>query len=252
MSQAEEHEGPVVHDRRRIDPRTGEIREEARATAPSPGAGDAAGADAEATATTGEPGGAEEAPAASAAEVEALKSAVVERTNDLKRLQAEYVNYKRRVDRDRQANQEQAVGSVLTELLPVLDDIGRAREHEELSGGFKAVAEALETSLSKLGLVKFGEVGDEFDPRVHDALMHAYSDDVSGPTCSAILQPGYRLGERVLRPARVAVTEPTVGLPPEQAAPGADSAPASGAESGSAGDEGATAGADDQPPTDNG
>nr|WP_202890281.1 nucleotide exchange factor GrpE [Actinopolymorpha rutila] len=181
---------------------------------------------------------------ASAAEVDALKSAVVERTNDLKRLQAEYVNYKRRVDRDRQANQEQAVGSVLTELLPVLDDIGRAREHEELSGGFKAVAEALETSLSKLGLVKFGEVGEEFDPRVHDALMHAYSDDVSGPTCSAILQPGYRLGERVLRPARVAVTEPTVGLPPEQAAPGEDTGPAD--------DEGATAGADDQPPTGNG
>jgi molecular chaperone GrpE len=250
VSQAEEHEGPVVHDRRRIDPRTGEIREEARATAPSPGAGHAADADAQATAATGEPGGAEaeEASAASAAEVEALKLAVVERTNDLKRLQAEYVNYKRRVDRDRQANQEQAVGSVLTELLPVLDDIGRAREHEELSGGFKAVAEALETSLSKLGLVKFGEVGEEFDPRVHDALMHAYSDDVSGPTCSAILQPGYRLGERVLRPARVAVTEPTVGLPPEQAAPSSDAA----ADSGSADDEGATAGADDQPPTSNG
>ncbi|MGW0232363.1 nucleotide exchange factor GrpE [Actinopolymorpha singaporensis] len=248
MSQAEEHEGPVVRDRRRIDPRTGEIREEARATAPSPDAGEAAD-----TAATGEPGGgAEEAPAVSAAEVEALKAAVVERTNDLKRLQAEYVNYKRRVDRDRQANQEQAVGSVLTELLPVLDDIGRAREHDELSGGFKAVAEALETSLSKLGLVKFGEVGEEFDPRIHDALMHAYSDDVSGPTCSAILQPGYRLGERVLRPARVAVTEPTVGLPPEQAAPSVDADAASGAESGSADDEGATAGADDQPPTGNG
>ena len=203
MTQAEEHEGPVVRDRRRIDPQTGELREGARTSAPPTGQAPDASVEVEA----------EEG--AEAAEVEALKVALAERTNDIKRIQAEYVNYKRRVDRDRQANQDLAVGGVLTELLPVLDDIGRAREHGELSGGFKAVAEALESSLTKLGLVKYGEVGEEFDPRVHEALMHAYSDDVTGPTCSAILQPGYRHGERILRPARVAVAEPTAGLPQE-------------------------------------
>jgi molecular chaperone GrpE len=153
-----------------------------------------------------------------AAEVARLQQALDERTNDLKRLQAEYVNYKRRVDRDRDMVREHAVGAVLTELLPVVDDIGRAREHGELEGGFKAVAEALEGVLTKLGLVRFGEVGETFDPRIHEALMHAYDDGVDGPTCSAILQPGYRQGERILRPARVAVAEPTVGLPPKQGA----------------------------------
>ncbi len=91
----------------------------------------------------------------------------------------------------------------------MLDDIGRAREHEELTGGFKAVADALESAVSKLGLTTFGEVGDSFDPNVHEALMHSYSADVTEPTCVQILQPGYKVGERILRPARVAVAEPT-------------------------------------------
>ncbi|MBA3266288.1 MAG: nucleotide exchange factor GrpE, partial [Nocardioidaceae bacterium] len=134
---------------------------------------------------------------------------LAERTADLQRLQAEYVNYKRRVDRDREVARDMAKVSVLTALLPVLDDIGRAREHGELTGGFKAVAESLERVVTGLGLVPFGEVGEAFDPHRHEALMHSYSDEVSGPRCQAILQVGYQFGERVVRPARVAVAEPT-------------------------------------------
>ena len=100
------------------------------------------------------------------------------------------------------------MANVLSGLLPVLDDIGRAREHGELVGGFKSVAESLEAAVTKLGLDSFGENGEPFDPNVHEALMHSYSTDVTEPTCVQILQPGYRVGDRILRPARVAVAEP--------------------------------------------
>jgi len=131
-----------------------------------------------------------------------------ERTADLQRLQAEYANYRKRVERDRLAVREQALANVLHELLPVLDDIGRAREHGELTGGFKSVAESLEGIVVKLGLTAFGESGDPFDPTLHEALMHSYSADVAEPTAVQILQPGYKVGERIIRPARVAVAEP--------------------------------------------
>ena len=97
---------------------------------------------------------------------------------------------------------------MLSGLLPVLDDIGRAREHGELTGGFKSVAESLEASAAKLGLTTYGEAGDPFDPTLHDALMHSYSAEVTEPTCVQILQPGYKVGDRIVRPARVAVAEP--------------------------------------------
>jgi molecular chaperone GrpE len=186
---AEEHTGPVIRDNRRIDPTTGEVREPAHKPAPR----------------------AEEAPqmtAEAAAEIGELKAQLDERTGDLQRLQAEYSNYRKRVERDRVAVREQALANVLNELLPILDDIGRAREHDELTGGFKSVGEALEASVGKLGLVRFGEKGEPFDPTVHEALMHSYSADVTEPTCVDILQPGYRIGDRIMRPARVAVAEP--------------------------------------------
>jgi molecular chaperone GrpE len=121
---------------------------------------------------------------------------------------AEYANYRKRVDRDRLAVREQALANVLNALLPVLDDIGRAREHGELVGGFKSVAESLESAVTKLGLTSFGTEGEPFDPKVHEALTHSYSTEVTEPTCVQILQPGYMVGERILRPARVAVAEP--------------------------------------------
>ncbi|MEU3451911.1 nucleotide exchange factor GrpE [Streptomyces thermolilacinus] len=148
------------------------------------------------------------------AELDQTRTALAERTADLQRLQAEYQNYRRRVERDRVAVKEVAVANLLTELLPVLDDIGRAREHGELVGGFKSVAESLETTVAKMGLQQFGKEGEPFDPTVHEALMHSYAPDVTETTCVAILQPGYRIGERTIRPARVAVAEPQPGAAP--------------------------------------
>ncbi|MEU2250053.1 nucleotide exchange factor GrpE [Streptomyces sp. NPDC019224] len=151
------------------------------------------------------------------AQLDQARSALDERTGDLQRLQAEYQNYRRRVERDRVTVKEIAVANLLSELLPVLDDVGRAREHGELVGGFKSVAESLETVVAKLGLQQFGKEGEPFDPTVHEALMHSYAPDVTETTCVAILQPGYRIGERTIRPARVAVAEPQPGAAPAAA-----------------------------------
>ncbi|MFG2140416.1 nucleotide exchange factor GrpE [Streptomyces sp. NPDC048650] len=145
------------------------------------------------------------------AQLDQVRTALNERTSDLQRLQAEYQNYRRRVERDRVTVKEIAAANVLSELLPTLDDVGRAREHGELVGGFKSVAESLETVVAKLGLQQFGKEGEPFDPTIHEALMHSYAPDVTETTCVAILQPGYRIGERTIRPARVAVAEPQPG-----------------------------------------
>ncbi|MEU5033514.1 nucleotide exchange factor GrpE [Streptomyces rubiginosohelvolus] len=151
------------------------------------------------------------------AQLDQVRTALNERTADLQRLQAEYQNYRRRVERDRVTVKEIAVANLLSELLPVLDDVGRAREHGELVGGFKSVAESMETVVAKLGLQQFGKEGESFDPTIHEALMHSYAPDVTETTCVAILQPGYRIGERTIRPARVAVAEPQPGATPAAA-----------------------------------
>ncbi|KGN34181.1 heat-shock protein [Knoellia sinensis KCTC 19936] len=179
----------------------------AGATAPAASttsAGTAAGATVDAD-VAGE-GGAEHPDTALAAQ----------RLDDLQRLNAEYVNYKRRVDRDRAAVQERAVRDVLETLLPVLDDIQLAREHGDLTDGpFAAIADKLEGTLGKFGLDRFGAVGEVFDPMQHEALMHAAWDasnpelpsDATATTVVQVLQPGYRSGDQVLRPARVAVAD---------------------------------------------
>ncbi|MER5637775.1 nucleotide exchange factor GrpE [Kitasatospora sp. NPDC002227] len=155
---------------------------------------------------------AEEAVSGGAAEeLAAAQREVTERTADLQRLQAEYQNYRKRVERDRLTVREIAVSNILEALIPVLDDIGRAREHGEVTGGFKSVSDNLETVVAKLGLQQFGKEGEPFDPTLHEALMHSYSSDVTEDTCVQILQPGYRIGERVIRPAMVAVAEPQPG-----------------------------------------
>jgi molecular chaperone GrpE len=134
---------------------------------------------------------------------------VVTLTNDLQRLQAEYANYRKRVERDRSLAYELAIGSVLTELLALLDDVDRAEQHGELIGGFKAVADQLNAITTRIGLEKYGTEGEAFDPQIHEALMHDTSADVAVATASKILQPGYKYKERILRPARVSVTDPT-------------------------------------------
>ncbi|MFI6293800.1 nucleotide exchange factor GrpE [Nonomuraea sp. NPDC050790] len=194
-------EEPVIRDNRKIDPETGQARQSAGSDSP-----DAAGADPTAAPGAGSANGGAESNSSGAPGSDTILLA--ERTADLQRLQAEYTNYRRRVERDRVAVREQATAGVLAELLPVLDDIGRARDHGELTGGFAKVAESLEAALTKLGLASFGQKGDPFDPTVHEALMHSYSREVTEPTAIEVLQSGYRLGERVLRPARVAVAEP--------------------------------------------
>jgi len=129
-------------------------------------------------------------------------------TSDLQRLQAEYANYRKRVERDRAVAHESAVGAVLTELLALLDDVDRAEQHGELSGGFKAVADQLNSITARIGLEKYGTEGEAFDPQIHEALMHEETAAVSVPTASKILQSGYKYKERILRPARVSVTDP--------------------------------------------
>ena len=228
----EESQGPIIRDRRRIDPVTGQVRQppsdsgaqasrgsgQARPgkhSASKPGsprqeaAGAGPGAGQNGNGGAANTGGAASTGTKSEGKGDDLAVKLADRTADLQRVQAEYANYRKRVDRDRAAVRELAVAGVLSELLPVLDDIGRARDHEELTGGFKAVADALESAVSRLGLSTFGKPGEAFDPNVHEALMHSYSADVTEPTCVQVLQPGYKVGERILRPARVAVAEPT-------------------------------------------
>lgn len=140
------------------------------------------------------------------AEVEVDEVSVL--TSDLQRVQAEYANYRKRVDRDRITANEITTAIVLSELLPVLDDLSRAEEHGELTGGFKAVADQLQAITTKLGLSQFADVDVPFDPNIHEALMHATSPDVSETLVTQVLQPGFKYKERVIRPARVAVTDP--------------------------------------------
>lgn len=194
MSQHDDvSDGPVIRDKRRIDPETGLVREAAAAASAS--STDALAAE-EAAAELVE------------GDLTSLEAELTERTADVQRVHAEYANYRKRVDRDRELVRDQASAAVLVELLTVLDDIDRAREHEELAGGFKSVAEALEITVEKLGLEKYGAAGEPFDPTVHEALTHSEDDSVTETTCVAVLQPGYRYAGRVLRPARVAVADP--------------------------------------------
>jgi molecular chaperone GrpE len=142
------------------------------------------------------------------AELAALRTALDERTRDLQRVTAEYANYRKRVDRDRALVSEQAAANVLTALLPVLDDLDRAREHGELAEGVAAVVDQLVATTAKFGLTPFGEQGDPFDPNRHEAVAHQTSPEVSVPTCIDVLRRGYLLGNRLLRPAMVAVADP--------------------------------------------
>jgi molecular chaperone GrpE len=227
--------GPVIRDNRRIDPVTGQARRGKHAAsqpagtmgAGRPGGPGAtrpgrAGDDASVPAKEVTPPGGEAAPAAGTssgppsapaepAQVSKLQSQLAERTADLQRLQAEYANYRKRVDRDRVTVRELAVAGTLSELLSVLDAIGQARDHGELSGGFKSVADSLQAAVGKLGLVSYGQRGDAFDPKIHEALTYIDSADVAEDTCVEIFQPGYKVGERILRPARVAVAAPVTG-----------------------------------------
>jgi molecular chaperone GrpE len=141
-----------------------------------------------------------------------LQRLLEERTADLQRLKAEYDNYRKRVRRDRLAVREIAAANVLTALLPVLDAVDRTLAHEPLTPGLKDIADTLERQLGSLGLQTFGTEGDTFDPTRHEALTHHIDPDAEGLVCAEILAPGYRLGERLLRPATVTVSGPPPGV----------------------------------------
>ncbi|HET9257006.1 MAG TPA: nucleotide exchange factor GrpE [Pseudonocardiaceae bacterium] len=189
----------VVRDKRRIDPVTGEVRVPPADAEP---AGDGVRVD------EAEPG------TADAPELTELRAQLDERTGDLQRVSAEYSNYRRRVERDRQLANDTAKAQIVTQLLTVVDDIERAAEHGDLSGAFKAVADKMVAVLQAQGLRSFGAVGDGFDPEVHEAVQHSTSPEVDKPTVTAVLRLGYRLGERMLRPAMVAVTDTEPGEAP--------------------------------------
>jgi molecular chaperone GrpE len=130
-------------------------------------------------------------------------------TNDLQRLQAEFLNYKRRVDRERDRVREDTIFATLTPIVDVLDNIDRAREHGELDPGFEAVAQQLQTAVAGRGLIRYGEVGEAFDPTVHDALSHLGADpDVSVTSIKVLAKAGYKIGDRVVRAAQVLVVDP--------------------------------------------
>lgn len=151
----------------------------------------------------------EQAPAPAEPTPPTVEEQLAERTLDLQRLQAEYVNYKRRVDRDRELVRAQGEAAVLQSLLTVLDDIARAAEHGQLEGGFKAVADSLQQAVTKHKLEAFGVKGEAFDPSLHEAVFHAgESADVEVTSVENVMRTGYRHGDRVLRPATVGVVDP--------------------------------------------
>lgn len=175
-------DGIKVTDKRRIDPETGEIR--AGVSAPA--------------AASDEP-----------TEVSDLAAELTaELTADLQRITAEYANYRKRVDRDRDLIKDLAIATVLEQLLPLLDDIDRAKEHQELTGGFAAVADNLAKVVERFNLVPTGAVGDEFNPTEHEALQVIESTDFTVPSVATVLRKGYRRGEKLIRPAQVIVAEP--------------------------------------------
>jgi molecular chaperone GrpE len=148
--------------------------------------------------------------------VAVLQATLEERTRDLQRVTAEFQNYRKRVERDKSRAGELATAAVLQSLLPVLDDLDRARDHGDLNGPFGSVAEQLSGALAKHGLESFGMKGDKFDPQIHEAVAHMQMPDVDGPTCIDVMRSGYRLGDKLLRPALVAVAEPSEDAVPAE------------------------------------
>jgi len=194
MTDREEEPRVVIRDKRRIDPTSG--------TRP---AADPAGeqmSEHEATADGGQPTAVDDSAGGD------LVRQLAERTEDLQRVTAEYANYRRRVDRDRQLVADQAAERFATQLFPIVDDIERARDHGDLTGAFKVVADRVLGLLDGLGVEAFGKAGDPFDPALHEAVMHDTSADLQVPTATTVLRQGFRRGDRVLRTAMVAVTDP--------------------------------------------
>jgi molecular chaperone GrpE len=232
MSQGDEQPRVGIRDERRIDPTSGAVREPAGAqpagSPPGPPTSRAAGEQmSENDTPAAEQPVADQVPGDQADGD--LSRQLAERTEDLQRVTAEYANYRRRVDRDRTLVVDQAAERFATGLFPIVDDIERARDHGDLTGAFKVVADRVLGVLDGLGVEAFGASGDPFDPALHEAVMHDTSAEVGVPTASTVLRQGFRRGDRVLRTAMVAVTEPERPAPAvAQPAPETAEEPASG------------------------
>lgn len=228
MTTGEEQPRVVIRDKRRIDPISGEVRAPAgEQPAGAPPGPTVAGEQMSEHETPVEQPQVQAQPA-TAAGGDDLARQLAERTEDLQRVTADYANYRRRVDRDRSLMVDQAAERFAVQLFPIVDDIERARDHDELTGGFKLVADRILGLLDGLGVEAFGRSGDAFDPALHEAVMHDTSADVTVPTATTVLRQGFRRGDRVLRTAMVAVTDPEHPAP-VQADAGSDEpgAPAS-------------------------
>ena len=213
QSNSDEQPRIVIRDKRRIDPNAGETRSTMESSVPQsqPGAstgsngpagpGRAAGPAVDSADTTT---GVDDRQA----EIDRLTGELAERTHDLQRVTAEYANYRKRSERERESLASMAQASLISELLPVLDDIDRADQHGDLTGGFKNVADSLRAVLERAGLESFGADGEPFDPSVHEAVAHTTSPDVQTESISGVMRRGYRQGDRVLRAAMVAVVAP--------------------------------------------
>ncbi|TQJ03654.1 nucleotide exchange factor GrpE [Amycolatopsis cihanbeyliensis] len=199
MDAGNDNEEPrvVVRDRRKIDPETGELRQEPVEVEGVP----------EVPVSAAGPEAGESTLDESVVPAGDVERQLAERTADLQRIQAEYANYRKRVEREREAAAATAKASVVGDLLPLLDDLERAEAHGDLTGAFKAVADKLVNTLQRAGLESFGTEGEPFDPSVHEAVQHATSPEVDGPTVTTVLRRGYHFGDRVLRAALVGVTD---------------------------------------------
>jgi molecular chaperone GrpE len=228
--------GFSFNDKRRIDPETGEVRADGQQAAPQDpaaeapaGSGEQAGDPAQASGA-GASAGASATDAADAADLgveipedaSSLADEVVteggaqspdailaeERLADLQRINAEYAAYRMRANREQDRARENGAIALAEALIPVLDEVRLAKENGDVTGQFDVHVTKLFESLEKAGVVQYGEVGEEFDPAHHEALMQQPSDEVDGPTVFMVMQPGYRYGDRIIRAARVGVQQP--------------------------------------------
>ncbi|SFO35076.1 molecular chaperone GrpE [Geodermatophilus obscurus] len=212
MSQGDEQPRVVIRDKRRIDPVSGAVRapagEQPAGAPPGPSDHPSPGERMSENQTAAGPEVTvqEAVPATGDGD---LSRQLAERTEDLQRVTAEYANYRRRVDRDRTVVVDQAAERFATQLFPIVDDIERARDHGDLTGAFKVVADRVLGLLDGLGVEAFGVAGDPFDPALHEAVLHDTSDEVTVPTATTVLRQGFRRGDRVLRTAMVSVSEPS-------------------------------------------
>jgi molecular chaperone GrpE len=224
MPQEEEQPRVIIRDKRRIDPTSGAVRvpagEQPAGTPPGPSV------QREQMSETEIPDVQPDARFAPPSAGDDASRQLAERTEDLQRVTAEYANYRRRVDRDRTLVVDQAAERFAAQLFPIVDDIERARDHGDLTGAFKVVADRVVGLLDGLGVVAFGVAGDPFDPALHEAVIHDTSAEVSVPTATTVLRQGYRRGDRVLRSAMVAVTDPGASGVPAEATPAAETAAA--------------------------